>query len=204
MTTPRSGTDAPLTDRLDDAVRDAAVVRAGRGGGATLARWSRGSRLVGWFRAEPEPRLLVLDLRQARLVGPTVRLAAWAGATSAGAARWTGGDRVGRALRDRVRASPLRVAGAVGIVLSLVGLAVGLRGGGPAGGWLVLLGVALLVTREGRSTEELAATRPVRALADAFAPPAAPERDGSPQVDEPADEPATDDRAPVPEQDRDR
>lgn len=177
MTTPSTDADVPLRDRLDGAVRDAAVVRGGKAAGATLGRWGRGSRLVGWFRAEPEPRLLLLDPRRTRLVGPVLLLAAWAGAVSAGAARRAGLDRAGRALGDRIRTAPVKVAGAVGVVVSLAGLAASLRAGGPAGGWFVLLGVTLLTTREDRSAEALGASRPIRALADALAPPGAPEHD---------------------------
>jgi hypothetical protein len=49
--------------------------------------------------------------------------------------------------------------------------------GGVTPGWLIVAGLAVLVTRERRSASELAETRVGRALIAAFEPPEPPEKD---------------------------
>ena len=40
----------------------------------TVSGWARGSRIVGWFLAEPDPEVVVIDLRETYTVGPVLRL----------------------------------------------------------------------------------------------------------------------------------
>jgi hypothetical protein len=51
--------------------------------GTTLATWVRGSWLYGWLTAEPDPDIIVIDLRETYTVGPVIavidRLAGWVG-----------------------------------------------------------------------------------------------------------------------------
>ena len=42
--------------------------------GATTARYTRSSFLYRWLTKEPEPEVVVIDLRETRTVGPFVRL----------------------------------------------------------------------------------------------------------------------------------
>jgi hypothetical protein len=56
--------------------------------GGTLGTWVRGSWLYGWLTAEPDPDIIVIDLRETYTVGPVIatldRLAGWIGP------RWRG------------------------------------------------------------------------------------------------------------------
>ncbi|WP_435196407.1 hypothetical protein [Natronomonas sp. EA1] len=49
----------------------------------TLTAWSRGSWLYGWLTAEPDPEVIVIDLRETYTVGPVIalidRVAGWVG-----------------------------------------------------------------------------------------------------------------------------
>lgn len=69
----------------------AAVARAGR----TFAAWTRTSFLYRWLTAEPEPDIIVIDLRDTYTVGPFIALL----------------DRVTSALRPSYRRSKLRSLG---------------------------------------------------------------------------------------------
>ena len=40
--------------------------------GATLSTWVRNSWLYGWLTAEPEPDVIVIDLRETRTIGPVI------------------------------------------------------------------------------------------------------------------------------------
>ncbi|WP_121821394.1 hypothetical protein [Halostella salina] len=70
-----------LLDRLaagydGSAVRAAAagVARRARSVARTAGRWVRGSWLYRWLTAEPDPEVIVIDLRETYTVGPFVRL----------------------------------------------------------------------------------------------------------------------------------
>ena len=63
------------------------------------------------------------------------------------------------------------------VTFALAGLAGAILTGGTPGGWLVVLGLGLLATRERRSVNELTGTRVGKAVIAAFEPPEPPERD---------------------------
>lgn len=56
--------------------------------GSTLGAWTRGSWLYGWLTADPDPDVIVIDLRETYTVGPLIaaldRVASWVGP------RWRG------------------------------------------------------------------------------------------------------------------
>lgn len=165
---------ASLRDRLGRAVADSLLVGTTRRVEATLARWVRGSRIVRWFLAEPDPEVIVVDLRETYTVGPLLRVLDRVVATGSRLGERTGVTAVAARATDRVESEPLRVVGFVLLAVALGGLAVAVAAGGAAGGWLILLGFALLATRERRSAAELGRTRVGRALRAAFEPPAPP------------------------------
>lgn len=145
--------------------------------GSTLSRWIGHSRIVRWFLAEPEPAVVVIDLRETYTVGPVIRALDWTLARAAWVAERTGVDAAADRTARRLAAEPLRVAGWLLVACAAVGLIAGLAAGNVSGGWLVLAGLGLLLSRERRSIAELADTRAGRALVAAFEPPEPPERD---------------------------
>ncbi|MDR5672474.1 hypothetical protein RH858_04830 [Halalkaliarchaeum sp. AArc-GB] len=163
-----------------------AVVGIGRrasSAGERVADVVEGSWLYRWLTAEPEPEVVVIDLRETYTVGPFIRLLDLLlerGAEWADSSRFVSGLKTGI---DRITAAPLRVGGAFVAVLAAVGLIVTLLTGEPstaAGVGLVgLLLVGALATRDERSWSELQETRPVRLLAAAFEPPEPPESEPS-------------------------
>lgn len=178
MNVSASGRFATVRDRLSRALDASRLVGATRTAEATAVRWGRGSRIVRWFLAEPDPEVVVVDLRETYTVGPVIHAAAWSGTRARRLAERSGLDAAASKAADRFRDAPLRSGGAVVVATALVGIATSLLAGGAVGGWLLLLGVALLATRERRSASELAETRLGRALVAAFEPPEPPERDG--------------------------
>jgi hypothetical protein len=161
-------------DRLTTALDDSALVSAARHVETTLSRWAGGSRLVGWLLADPDPDVIVVDLRETYTVGPLLRVLE----RGARAAEAVGLTDAAAWLSTRFAAEPLRASGLVLAALALVGVVstVALGGNGTLGGWLLALGVGLLVSRERRSAEELGETRVGAALRAAFEPPEPPDR----------------------------
>lgn len=164
-----------------------------RGLAGTGRRFVEGSWLYRWLTAEPEPDVVVIDLRETLTVGPPLRavqralewlLPAAVSSTLFGLCRRLHGLVVGR---------PVQVASVLVAGLAVAVLGVASRLGEPA-----LVGVALLFavlavagSRVTWSWDELRETRAYRLLADAFEPPEPPEpATGS---DEPTVEADTDD-----------
>lgn len=177
MTASRPGPLAAARTRLSRGVEASRFVGVARTVGSTLGRWVRGSRFVGWFLVAPEPGVVRIDPRETALLGPPLRLARGAGERLG---RRPAGSRlhgVASSTADRVAAAPLRWLGVALAAGALVAVLVRAAVGDVAGGPLLVLGVALLLTRERRSAPELAATRFGRALEGAFEPPAE-SRDG--------------------------
>lgn len=175
----------------------------------TSGRWIRGSWLYGWLTAEPEPEIVVIDLRETYTVGPIIavldRAVAWAAPRWRRSAPQRAVARGGRALAN----APVRVAGFLVIGAILAMLAVTIAGGdSPDGGLLVLLGLALLATRERRSAAELGETWLGRAVAALLVPPEPPsDRDSGGEREAPEERAATANRdvaeEPAPTADRD-
>jgi len=98
------------------AAADAVVGRARRVT-RTAGRWLRGSWLYGWLTAEPDPEVIVIDLRETYTVGPFVRLldrtAPVVGAVVRGSVTWSVASRVAGAVERWAAESPvLRRVGA--------------------------------------------------------------------------------------------
>jgi hypothetical protein len=147
---------------------------------ATLARWSRSSWLYRWLTAEPEPAVVVIDLRETATVGPLLAAVEHTVRSLTPAAR---SSALGRALDwivEGVRAAPIRAAGVAVLIATLPNVAVGLVTGSvtTAGlvAWALLAGLALLGTRVTASWDRLRRTRPARLLAAALEPPDPPDR----------------------------
>lgn len=162
--------------RIDRAVDNSSVVRVTRGIESTLGRWGRGSRLVQWFLAEPDPEVIVIDLRETYTVGPLLRVLDRVAAIASRIDDRTGiSDGVSR-LAAIVTSAPLVVLGVLLASIALGGIVTTIVADGAFGGWLILLGLAMLATRETRTASELATTRVGKAVIAAFEPPDPPER----------------------------
>ena len=157
----------------------AGVGRRAAGAGEQFADVVKSSWLYRWLTAEPEPDVIVIDLRETYTVGPFIRLvdllvvraAEWADSS-----QFVSGVKVGV---DRTTAAPLRIGGAFLAIAAAVGLIGALLSGEPSMpvgvGLVGLLLAGALATRDERSWTELRETRPVRLLAAAFEPPEPPE-----------------------------
>jgi hypothetical protein len=147
------------------------------GAGETLGRWVRGSYLYRWLTAEPDPDVIVIDLRETYTVGPVI-----AGLDRAG--RFVADTRAGQAGADglatlsaAVERRPVRVASIVVLVALLTNTLVSLALDGFTRTGLALrlfaLGAALLGTRSSATAADLADSW----LWELLAPPAEPERE---------------------------
>lgn len=165
--------------RITAALVGSVVARRLSRWGRRLGRVVRSSWVSRWLTAEPEPEVIVIDLRETWTVGPIIavldrvidRIAAW-----------RTGSHVVWYLRDagkRVRAAPIRSLGWMLVTLGAMWIVVaGLEADGVRVGLaalLVLLG--LLLTRDTRSLDEVRATKWYRVLAAAFEPPEPPDRE---------------------------
>lgn len=177
MTRSPSGRLATARDRLSNAIETSRLVGVAGTVEGTLERWGRASRFVGWFSADPDPDVVTVSLRESYTVGPVVRVLTWLGGRTRGLAERSGLGDLDSTAAGRIDAAPLRWLGIVAVTVALPGTLAWAVAGREVGGWLLLVGAALLATRARRSTSELAETRVGRALAAAFAPPDAPGRD---------------------------
>ncbi|SEP69436.1 hypothetical protein [Natrinema salaciae] len=157
--------------------------------GTAVGRYVRASYCYRWLTAEPEPDVIVIDLRDTYTVGPIVRLLEATGdALEDGYAR-SRTESVVSATAEAVRAHPIRTLGAVGLAcvppsllaLTLVGsLSIALFAGHVLAA--VLSAAAL---RSTRSLSALLESRPVALLAAALEPPEPPDSGRASETDGP-------------------
>ncbi|WP_440771734.1 hypothetical protein [Natronorubrum sp. DTA28] len=174
------GTPRSTLETLGDRVRQGLSASRLGGGVRTLARFVRHSRLYRWFTTEPEPNVIVIDLRETYTVGPFIRLLdrCLEGLSDAATDSKTA-DVVAR-LETAFRNRPLTVVGLATAVTVLVSLLVSVALGRLGTALLVthaaLVLVSLLGLRSERTLEELTETRAWTLLAAAFEPPEPPEK----------------------------
>jgi hypothetical protein len=173
----------------------AAVLRWGRRGarvasraaeGAQLSRaaaavvaWTESAFLYRWLTAEPDPEVVVIDLRETLTVGPfLVVLDRWL-RTLAGGLPTSGLRSLAERVLKTVRDAPVRLASVallVAVVTSTLAAAlVGDLGTAGLAVRLVVATLALLGSRVGQSWPELRETPPVRLFVAALEPPPPPE-----------------------------
>lgn len=169
-----------LRSRINEATDNSRFVGTIRRVESTLSRWTRNSRIVRWFLAEPDPEVIVIDLRETYTIGPIIRVLDWTIDRGNQLAERTGLTAVAERTAQRIEAEPLYLTGWLLFACALGGLLAGIKSGNLSGSWLLLAGLSLLLTRERRSASELAETRVGRALIAAFEPPEPPERDDEP------------------------
>jgi len=160
-----------------------------------IAFWHRAVRssaLYRWLTTEPDPDVIVIDLRETWTVGPVIRGIDWLGAVFLTATRdsvimhWVYSGVV--AFRDR----PIRIGSiTIGVVMVAVGLVSAIVGSLTLQMLAVGVGVLLLAvmgTRSTRSLAEVCETRPVRLLVAAFEPPESPRDTTEQAVDAKSDD----------------
>ncbi|WP_066414416.1 hypothetical protein [Halorubrum aethiopicum] len=163
-----------------------------RAAGKRVANAVRASWLYRWLTAEPDPEVIVIDLRETWTVGPFLRILDWIigflidameGSIFVGAAG---------AAMNRTRDTPLRVAGGLTLLMGLAVFLVAVAGDAVSTtllvGALVVSVVGVVGLRDRRSWEELRDTRVVEFLIRALEPPAPPdETDESIESDDSVD-----------------
>jgi len=165
------------------------IASALRTAGSQVSSWVQHSALYQWLTAEPDPEVIVIDLRETWTVGPFLQILDWLIDRLVDAA--DGSRIVGIAQRSvmATRAAPLRV---LGLLIALFGIVVassGLLGGVAttrlaAGGGLAVLG--LIAMQDDRDWATLQETRPVALMIAALEPPEPPEPEaGDDTVDSP-------------------
>ncbi|RQG93839.1 hypothetical protein EA473_14080 [Natrarchaeobius chitinivorans] len=137
------------------------------------------SSIYGWLTAEPEPDVIVVDLRETWTVGPAIRVVDRIEREASVAARTSlfvaGARRFASSVRDR----PIRAASLFVLVAAIGSLAATLSAA-PLSSDLVLAhllaaGLASVGLRSRKSLDELLETRIGRALGAALGPPEPPE-----------------------------
>lgn len=147
----------------------AADYSALRGIGRRAVAAIRHSFTYRWLTAEPDPEVVVIDLRETWTVGPVLglveRLAASGPVQRA--------DAILAALGRPIRRAPVRLASLALLIFAATALALTWSVAGPAGRltWLGVLGIALLGLRVDASWQDVADSRVGRALGRAFEPP---------------------------------
>lgn len=152
-------------------LRDATVT----GVASRIGTFARSSWLYRWLTAEPEPEIIVIDLRKTRSVGPIIQWLDSVLRELTPATVTSGAVRVGYRFRNRARERPVRVASIAtiaGVVLAFLALATTGDPVGPAVLFLVaFLLLALRGTQSTRTWADIAETRWYQSLAAAFEPP---------------------------------
>ena len=150
-----------------------------RSAGERVASAVRASWLYRWLTAEPDPEVIVIDLRETWTVGPFLRILDWLVGFLVGA---MGGSILVTAVEAAVthlRETPLRVAGVVAVGAGSVSFLAAVAGDAVSrtllAGAIALYVVGAAGLRDRRSWAELRDTRPVELLIRALEPPAPPD-----------------------------
>jgi hypothetical protein len=162
---------AGLDDRLSSAGQGKRATRLG----AWVRRVVTDSFVYRWLTAEPDPEVIVIDLRETVTIGPFVatldRVGGWLDAAAAS----SGTIAVGRSLVAEFRAAPVRLLGAVVALGSALALLVGVGLGAVGTVVTVILAVFALVglagTQVTASWADLVDSRLGRVVVAAFEPP---------------------------------
>ncbi|QHS16991.1 hypothetical protein GWK26_07430 [haloarchaeon 3A1-DGR] len=169
-------------DRAGDAATDSTLADGGR----FLVRTTRRSWLFRWLTAEPEPEVIVIDLRETWTVGPVIRLLDHLFDRLAGGVADSRVVALASVVHAELRAAPLRVAGVLAIGAGIATLGASAVGGGPTLGAPTVLALALvaggaLALRDDRSWATLRESKPVELLVAALEPPEPPEPSEPPE-----------------------
>lgn len=154
------------------------IVSALRAVSTRGASWVRNSALYQWLTAEPDPEVIVIDLRETWTVGPFLRVLDWVVDRLIDAAEDSRAVAFAQRGVAATRAAPLRVAGLMAVMVGLVVAGSGVLGGVSTtqlavGGGLAVGG--LIAMQDDRDWATLRETRPVALAIAALEPPEPPE-----------------------------
>lgn len=144
----------------------------------TCRRYIEASWLYRWLTAEPDPDVIVIDLRETWTVGPVLvaieRLLRWL--VPAAATSWTA--RIARRSHGVAKARPIQLLSVAVGAATLAALVTNLRGGPPSVLFAVAVAVFLFLSLAGSritwTWAQLRETRGYQTLAAAFEPPEPP------------------------------
>jgi hypothetical protein len=173
--------------RLISSVGGSRLVGAGRvvtSAAASVAskvgELTRQSFLYRWLTEEPEPDVIVIDLRETLTVGPVIRILDRSMAWLAPKWRDSGLKRLSEQVSARVAERPVRAFGIVLTAAVTARLATRVGGGFSTGSGLLLLsllGVGVLALRSDRSLDEIRETRGSQLLVAILEPPPPPDEE---------------------------
>ncbi|CCQ32998.1 hypothetical protein HTIA_0858 [Halorhabdus tiamatea SARL4B] len=142
-------------------------------------RTVRTSWLYRWLTAEPEPDVIVIDLRETAIVGPLLGVLDWFLVRVLTYGEESVASVAGKRGVDILRARPIQAMSTVVLAAVAASLAVVIAGGTPTAGAiglrLLALSLALAGTRLRYSAEDLAETRVYSVLVALLEPPEPPE-----------------------------
>ncbi len=171
MTAAGTGADEGDEAHLQRAADTSRLVAAGR----AIGQWARQSSLYRWLTREPDPEVIVIDLRETYTVGPIIGALDWTIARLAPWWRTSGLRRLCAGAADRFRERPIRSLGVVVMAVAAVRLVVGVGAGSLSGRAialsLALFGAGAVATRSNHSTADLRDTRGYELLVAALEPP---------------------------------
>jgi hypothetical protein len=176
--------DGAYLQRAANSSRLVAAVRA-------VGRWARQSFLYRWLTKEPDPEVIVIDLRETYTVGPIIGALDWTVTKLAPWWRASGVRRLCASAADQFRERPIHTLGVMLIVAVAMRLVVGVAAGNLSGRTvalsLALFGAGAIATRSDHSMADLRDTRGYELLAAALEPPEPPEKAdvAPPDPDEP-------------------
>ena len=193
------GADSGTTRSSDDdetptVLAGSRIVTALQGASIRVGAWVRQSFLYQWLTAEPDPEVIVIDLRETWTVGPFLQILDVVMDWLVDAAADSRAIDIAQRSITATRAAPLRAAG---LAVAVVGLAVavtGLSGGVSTTPLAVGIGLAvggLIAMQDDRDWATLRETRPVTLALAALEPPDLPETSD----DDPANERHTSDQS---------
>ncbi|MFB6188652.1 MAG: hypothetical protein ABEI57_02100 [Halapricum sp.] len=147
-------------------------------GGRALERWIRGSYLYRWLTSEPDPDVVVIDLRETWTVGPIIAILEWMIEPLAN--YWSGASlrTVLDELLELFRRAPIRFFGVIGTIVISMALVLSFATGTTSsalGVKLCLLALTFLATRIDTSWERLRDGPVGQAFKAVFEPPEPPE-----------------------------
>ncbi|WP_241686208.1 hypothetical protein [Halorubrum amylolyticum] len=175
--------DASPRDVSDDTpamLAGSRVASAVRAVSDRVGLWVRTSALFQWLTAEPDPEVIVIDLRETWTVGPFLRILDWMIERLVDSAADSRAVDIAQRGATATFAAPLRAAG-LGVATLGAAVAISSLFGGVSTVRLVVgLGLAvggLLAMQDTRDWATLRETRPVTLAIAALEPPAPPNTD---------------------------